>query len=69
MLNVLCINNLKCGYNCNCNEQPNRIHILLGCVLITNTRGQTWSTVENTMPPVMVAVVDSMSQEEKAIFI
>ncbi len=69
MLNVLCINNLKCGHNFKCNYQPSIIHIHFGCVLITNTRGQMWSTVENTMPPAMIASVDSMSQEEKVVFI
>ncbi len=51
------------------NDQPSIIHILFGCVLITNTRGQMWSTVENTMPPVMIASVDLMSQKEKVVFI
>ncbi len=69
MLNVLCINNLKYGRNCKCNDQPSITHILLGCVLITNTRGQVWSTVENTMPPAIIAIVNSMSQEEKVVFI
>ncbi len=67
MLNVLCIKNLKCGHNCKCNDQPSITHILFGCVLITNTRGQMWSTVKNTMPPAMIASVDAMSQEEKKV--
>ncbi len=50
MLNVVCINNLKCGHNCKCNDQPSITHILFDGVLITNTRGQMWSTVENTAP-------------------
>ncbi len=28
-----------------------------------------WSTVENTMPPAMIASVDSMSKEERVVFI
>ncbi len=68
MLNVLCIN-LKCGHSCKCSDQPSITHILFGCVLITNTRGQMWSTVKNSMPPAMIASVDSMSQEEKVVFI
>ncbi len=28
-----------------------------------------WSTVENTIPPAMIASVDSMSQEDKVVFI
>ncbi len=69
MLNVLCLNNLICGHNCKCNEQPSIIHILFGCVLITNKRGQMWPIVKNNMPPAMIASVDSMSQEEKVVFI
>ncbi len=69
MLNVLCLNNLICGHNCKCNEQPSITHIPFGCVLITNTRRQMSPTVENTMPAAMIAVVDSMSQEEKVVFI
>ncbi len=69
ILNVLCINNLKCDHNCKCNEQPSITHKGFGCVLITNTRGQMWSAVENTMPPAMIASVDSMSQKEKVVFI
>ncbi len=65
MLNVLCINNLKCGHNCKCNEQPSITYILFECILIVNTRGQMWSTVENNMPPAMITGVDSMSQKEK----
>ncbi len=63
MLKVLCINNLKCVHNCKCNEQPSITHILFGCVsvFITNSRGQMWSTVENTMHQAMIASVDSMS--------
>ncbi len=33
------------------------------------SKGQMWSKVENTMPPAMIASVDSMSQEEKVVFI
>ncbi len=69
MLNVLCINNLKCCHKCKCNDPPSITHILFGCVLITNTRGQMWSTVENIMPPAMITSVDSMSQKEKVVFI
>ncbi len=68
MLNVLCINNLKCGHNCECNEQPSLTHTHFGCVLI-NTRGQMWSTVDNVMPPIMTYSVDSMLQEETETFI
>ncbi len=32
MLNVLCINNLKCGHNCKCNEQPSITHTFWICV-------------------------------------
>ncbi len=67
ILNALCINNLKCGHNCKCNEQPSITYILFGCMLITNTRGQMCSTVENTMPPAMIASADSMTQEEKVV--
>ncbi len=69
MLNVLCIKNLKCGHNCKCNDQPSITHIPFGCVLKTNTRGQMWSIVENAMTPAMITSVDSMSQEEKIVFI
>ncbi len=32
MLNVLCINNLKRGHNCKCNDQPSITHMLWMCV-------------------------------------
>ncbi len=57
-----------CAY-CKCNEQPSVTHIHFGCVLITNTRGQMCSTVENSMPSAMIGSVDAMSQEEKVVFI
>ncbi len=43
--------------------------MLFGCVLITNTSGQMWSTVKNAMHLTMIASVDSMSQEEEIVFI
>ncbi len=69
MLNVLCINNLKYAHNCKCNEQPSITNILFECILIVNTSGQMWSTVENNMPPTMITGVDSMSQKEKILHI
>ncbi len=32
MLNVLCINNLKCGHNCKCNDQHSKTHTLFVCI-------------------------------------
>ncbi len=43
--------------------------MLFECILIVNTRGQMWSTVENNMSLAMITGVDSMSQKEKLVFI
>ncbi len=69
MLNVLCINNLKCGHNCKCNKQTSITNIRFECILIVNQRGQMWSTVENNIPPAMITGVDLMSLKEKLVFI
>ncbi len=38
------------------------------CILIANTRGHMWLTVDNTLPPAITATVGAMLQEEKPLF-
>jgi hypothetical protein len=69
MWTVLHTNNAKSGHNCTCEDLPTMAHVLFECELIHDTRGHLWTQVVNVMPHAMTASINSMTGEEKVVFI
>ena len=69
MLRLVLTNNVKCGYICSCNEEPNAVHILFECQKNMEVREERWEIVKRKMPTGMRNSVQSMTDIEKFKFI